>query len=306
MKRALSLVLIMLVFLLAFPVAASAHPGGTDSSGGHRDSATGLYHYHCGGYPAHSHAGGSCPYASGGSSAGTLIGTLLGPLLVFGIVWLIGRKKESKKTQKIAIQGLIWVEVTLIFGALLALISFAIYHAIRFILRKRRAKKEEEALKEEALRQEPQKSEREKFVDTFYNIIDATWANADDQALYHRFQSFKPKIKQALSQSYDNMANIPRYHEDRHTFDEFALFQCFSLSFVLTLDLQPHFSKYSPNDVTNNMSAVFAENGYFTLENGLLTNRIPLMVTKQKSIVRATLKKCKKFEKACKKEQKKL
>lgn len=43
-----------------------AHSGRTDASGGHRDnknaSGLGSYHYHCGGYPAHLHTNGYCPY----------------------------------------------------------------------------------------------------------------------------------------------------------------------------------------------------------------------------------------------------
>lgn len=43
-----------------------AHSGRTDSNGGHRDnnnkSGLGSYHYHCGGYPAHLHTNGQCPY----------------------------------------------------------------------------------------------------------------------------------------------------------------------------------------------------------------------------------------------------
>ncbi len=55
-------------------IVAEAHSGRTDSNGGHRDnknkSGLGSYHYHCGGYPAHLHTNGICPYAggSGGSS----------------------------------------------------------------------------------------------------------------------------------------------------------------------------------------------------------------------------------------------
>lgn len=49
---------------------AQAHSGRTDASGGHRDnknaSGLGSYHYHCGGYPAHLHPNGVCPYAGGG------------------------------------------------------------------------------------------------------------------------------------------------------------------------------------------------------------------------------------------------
>lgn len=47
-------------------MSAFAHSGRTDSSGGHKDkknkSGLGYYHYHCGGYPAHLHTGGVCPY----------------------------------------------------------------------------------------------------------------------------------------------------------------------------------------------------------------------------------------------------
>ena len=43
-----------------------AHSGRTDSNGGHKDnknkSGLGSYHYHCGGYPAHLHSNGICPY----------------------------------------------------------------------------------------------------------------------------------------------------------------------------------------------------------------------------------------------------
>lgn len=49
-------------------VTVFAHSGRTDSNGGHRDnrnvSGLGSYHYHCGGYPAHLHENGVCPYAS--------------------------------------------------------------------------------------------------------------------------------------------------------------------------------------------------------------------------------------------------
>lgn len=53
-------------------VVSYAHSGRTDGSGGHRDnknkSGLGSYHYHCGGYPAHLHDGGVCPYSGGGTS----------------------------------------------------------------------------------------------------------------------------------------------------------------------------------------------------------------------------------------------
>lgn len=49
-----------------------AHQGKTDSRGGHKDnqnkSGLGSYHYHCGGYPAHLHTNGVCPYSTSSSS----------------------------------------------------------------------------------------------------------------------------------------------------------------------------------------------------------------------------------------------
>lgn len=68
-RTVLVLLLIAVVALLIVPI--SAHPGGTDSNGGHYDHSSGDYHYHHG-YPAHDHSGGKCPYdfASGSSSSG--------------------------------------------------------------------------------------------------------------------------------------------------------------------------------------------------------------------------------------------
>lgn len=73
MKRVAALFLSFL-FLIC---SASAHPGRTDSSGGHHVSATGEYHYHHG-YSAHQHIDGVCPYdfddktgQNSGSSSGT-------------------------------------------------------------------------------------------------------------------------------------------------------------------------------------------------------------------------------------------
>jgi hypothetical protein len=46
--------LLALAICIHLPVIAFAHPGGTDSSGGHTNHNTGDYHYHHG-YPAHDH-----------------------------------------------------------------------------------------------------------------------------------------------------------------------------------------------------------------------------------------------------------
>ena len=59
--------------IISLSLSAFAHGGRTDSSGGHKDnknkSGLGPYHYHCGGYPAHLHTNGVCPYRGGGSSS---------------------------------------------------------------------------------------------------------------------------------------------------------------------------------------------------------------------------------------------
>ena len=71
-KRVFSIITICLM-ILSLSLSAFAHGGRTDSSGGHKDnrnkSGLGGYHYHCGGYPAHLHTNGVCPYRGGGSSS---------------------------------------------------------------------------------------------------------------------------------------------------------------------------------------------------------------------------------------------
>ena len=58
-KAFFALLLCVLLFFVSFH--ALAHPGKTDSQGGHYDRSTGEYHYHHG-YPAHQHPNGVCPY----------------------------------------------------------------------------------------------------------------------------------------------------------------------------------------------------------------------------------------------------
>lgn len=53
--------ILALLLLVCIVFQASAHPGRTDSSGGHYNRSTGEYHYHHG-YPPHQHTNGICPY----------------------------------------------------------------------------------------------------------------------------------------------------------------------------------------------------------------------------------------------------
>jgi len=64
--KKLSKFLLLLIATTLFSSSGFSHSGRTDASGGHRDnknaSGLGSYHYHCGGYPAHLHKNGQCPY----------------------------------------------------------------------------------------------------------------------------------------------------------------------------------------------------------------------------------------------------
>ena len=54
MKFRLSISTALLILIAALALIVNAHPGKTDSSGGHTDKSTGEYHYHHG-YSAHDH-----------------------------------------------------------------------------------------------------------------------------------------------------------------------------------------------------------------------------------------------------------
>ena len=54
-------IIFFFLILSLYVVNVSAHPGRTDSSGGHTDHSTGEYHYHHG-YEAHDHINDQCPY----------------------------------------------------------------------------------------------------------------------------------------------------------------------------------------------------------------------------------------------------
>ena len=74
-NKKVMLISTILLVCLACIFSVFAHSGRTDSNGGHRDysnqSGLGSYHYHCGGYPAHLHKNGYCPYKSYSSSSYT-------------------------------------------------------------------------------------------------------------------------------------------------------------------------------------------------------------------------------------------
>ena len=110
-KKKLIFLLLLISSLLILPV--SAHPGRTDSRGGHHDSTTGEYHYHHG-HSAHQHEDLDgdgileCPYnfddqtgSRSGSSSNTdstalskekserTFPPILIPIICLAVVWLL-------------------------------------------------------------------------------------------------------------------------------------------------------------------------------------------------------------------------
>ena len=79
-KKTISILLTILT-IISIGVNLYAHSGKTDSSGGHKDnnnkSGLGSYHYHCGGYPAHLHTNGVCPYSSSSTKTTSTVPTTI-------------------------------------------------------------------------------------------------------------------------------------------------------------------------------------------------------------------------------------
>lgn len=108
MKHTIRMVLLFL-FIFLLNIQVCAHPGRTDSDGGHHDNVNGGYHYHHG-EPEHQHPNGVCPYyvdevASSASSSEAdeefirnVVYVFLG-LLVFGVANRIrwGIKERRRK-----------------------------------------------------------------------------------------------------------------------------------------------------------------------------------------------------------------
>lgn len=64
----------ILIVVLICSSIVFAHPGRTDSKGGHHNRSTGEYHYHHG-YPAHQHIDGVCPYNYDDKTSSTISST---------------------------------------------------------------------------------------------------------------------------------------------------------------------------------------------------------------------------------------
>lgn len=75
MRKIIAFCVCLFVIICLLSVQAYAHPGRTDSNGGHYDHSTGEYHYHSGSSSQSSSSGGSGDYPPGyygsGSSGGS-------------------------------------------------------------------------------------------------------------------------------------------------------------------------------------------------------------------------------------------
>lgn len=108
-KRISAIALLIIILFSLFVVPCLAHSGRTDSHGGHHVSATGEYHYHCGGHPAHQHKNGVCPYDTeaeeepkgGGLLYKFLMAGVVG-VSITGIVamikWIVKKVKNEKES----------------------------------------------------------------------------------------------------------------------------------------------------------------------------------------------------------------
>lgn len=109
--------LTVLALCLCLSVVVSAHPGGTDSSGGHTDHSTGGYHYHHG-YSAHRH------YDMDGD------GDLDCPYLFDDKTGSPGNKTEATKETTKKGNALIWVD-TICAVAVIFFLPYFLANAIK-------------------------------------------------------------------------------------------------------------------------------------------------------------------------------
>lgn len=114
-KRFLIFVSVFIFTIASFCLITYAHPGRTDSNGGHYNRSTGEYHYHHG-YPAHQHIDGECPYDyddqtdhseseddsenNGITNFLILLGLTSSAVLIYIIYSSIRTKKRNKQSEK--------------------------------------------------------------------------------------------------------------------------------------------------------------------------------------------------------------
>ena len=109
--------LFALTLFLCLSAVVSAHPGRTDSDGGHIDHSTGEYHYHHG-YPAHQHrdldddGDLDCPYSFKDKTGSS------------------GTKTESKKETSKKGTVKVWVD-TICFLAVLWFLPWLVFYVIK-------------------------------------------------------------------------------------------------------------------------------------------------------------------------------
>lgn len=106
LKRFCIISVCFILIIISFAVHVYAHSGRTDANGGHRVSAIGGYHYHCGGHPAHQHENGICPYDKKQDDDSENIQMwifliIVGCIILFGVInSIVGKICERAKNRQ--------------------------------------------------------------------------------------------------------------------------------------------------------------------------------------------------------------
>ena len=134
MKKIIVILSLMILFT-CFTTTVYAHPGRTDSSGGHYNSLTGEYHYHHG-MPAHQHKNGECPYRGWGLVKRVLIITGIVVVAIGGVAIYLGKQNKSTEQKEKPRKTFkeIWDTFVGILGILLGIIMFIILPIVLAIL----------------------------------------------------------------------------------------------------------------------------------------------------------------------------
>lgn len=133
------LLLVSILSLSIFCFTVFSHSGGTDSKGGHRNSATGEYHYHHG-HSAHQHddidgdGEEECLYVVEQTvcAFSGIISVAL--LLIVPKLWRAGKKRRSECISKGNVYyGLLYYRIALIYAAAASSIALIYSYSTRYL-----------------------------------------------------------------------------------------------------------------------------------------------------------------------------
>lgn len=232
-------------------------------------------------------------------TSGYIVGNILGPLIVFGIMWYVGYRKQSQKIQRNAIIAFLAYECSFLFGILIALILFAVGFAIFFtcksyLERKNTTENGTNSSHSTGDNKSFNNSNKdiplnpsEEFADAFYKQIDAVWRIQNYPLLYAKVKNRQGDLEEFLYKKHKQLLQIPEYEQDPNSFEAFALLQCFSLSFIFACSLEKRFPGYSNEDVSFAMMQVIAE--HYLRDEAVFDRILSFMIKDVNNIVALTL-----------------